>query len=152
MIFYSLIALLLFASQAYGQKTCAKINNQAQNCVVTITITGDAPQYIIQRQDGTGGPIVEKTVTAKIVQDTFNDSGKVTHLYKAVGLFPAGEKVPSNTENWTTPAIPITPPGTNRIEITTDKNIQVNRCKNNTCQTKLQAQIDTTVIINGVGR
>jgi hypothetical protein len=153
MIAFVLIATLLFASQTYAQKTCTKISAQSQNCLVTITITANAPQYVIQRQDGTGGPIVEKTVTAKIVQDTFNDSGNIAHAYKAIGLYADGKKIPSNIESWTTPAISAEPlPPSNYVNIVTDKAVATTRCKTESCAVRLQVPKSTLVNINGMPR
>jgi hypothetical protein len=153
MIVLMLIATLLFAAQAYAQKTCTKISDQSQNCLVTITITATAPQYVIQRQDGTGGPIVEKTVSAKIVQDTFNDSGNIAHAYKAIGVYTDGKKISSNIESWTTPAISSEPlPPSNYVNIVTDKAVATTRCKTESCAVRLQVPKSTVVNINGMPR
>jgi hypothetical protein len=153
MIALIIIATLLFAAEAYGQKTCTKISDQSQNCLVTITITATAPQYIVQRQDGTGGPIVEKTVTAKVVQDTFNDSGNIAHAYKAIGVYSDGKKIPSNIESWTTPVITSEPlPPSNYVNIVTDKAVATTRCKTESCAVRLQVPKSTLVNINGMPR
>lgn len=119
-----IIGILLMASTAEAQKTCARVSATSQNCTATLDwpasitdATHDAPtSYIIRRADGAGAKTQIGTTTAAVItfQNVFTDAGNINHCWDVLGAIGTVQSATSSPSAcWQTPAIaplPSNPP------------------------------------------
>jgi hypothetical protein len=112
----TILTLIVFASLAEAQQTCAKVSSTSQNCTVTVSWTpgvgGTAPtSFIVQKRIGTNPFTDLKSVAATVTttQIVFPDTGNVRNDFVVVALAGTDRSGPSNIASWTTPPIALSP-------------------------------------------
>lgn len=114
-ILFTLAWLLILVGIASAQRTCTRVTATSQNCLATVSWTAsvvdathDAPaNYVIRRADGTGAMAVIGTIAASTtsLQNSFTDSGGVSHCFNVTAINGALSSPPSTQACWVTPAI-----------------------------------------------